>query len=417
MTFLQANGLDPQALDLEALLTAFREDMDRGLAGKGPLPMLPAGFPLRAKIPTDCTLPAFDVGGTNVRSARIRFDARGQASVESIRRGQMPGASGRVDATAFYAALCDILAPNLRAGEAFGYCFSYPIDAEGKLLFWTKHIDAPEIVGTSVVQGLEAALAARGLPQTSGIVLNDTVAALLAAYTHPMTEPCAGSVGFILGTGTNTAYAERAERITKAPHLPKGCLIPINCESGNFHRFPRSTFDDRYEQATPSHGHAQWERCISGAHLGALGTHLLHAAAEAGHFSPTLREALLARTFDTIELSALCAGEATTGLELSTREAETLTELLTPLYARAARFTAINIAAAALHAAEAQGARDGTIRINADGSTLWKTACVPFLDWIRRDLDALLKSRGFDYTIIRIDEAPLIGAAMAVPEQ
>ena len=82
------------------------------------------------------------------------------------------------------------------------------------------------------------------------------------------------------------------------------------------------------------------------------------------------------------------------------------------MYERAARFAAINVAAAALQSADARGARSGTIRINADGSTFWKTASIPFVDVMSEQLTRLLRPRGFDFEIVRIADAPLIGAAL-----
>lgn len=412
MGFLQDNGLDPQGLDAEAILRDFREDMGRGLSGQGPLPMLPAAFPLRGDLPRNREIPAFDVGGTNIRSARIRFGAQGEPTLLNQVRGFMPGSRGAVDHETFYRVLCDVLLPNVRPGEPVGYCFSYPVDALGTLLFWSKNIQAPSIVGSNVVRGLEGALAARGAPDCSVRVLNDTVAALLAAYAHRADAPCAGYVGFILGTGTNTAYAETVERIVKAPGLPRGCHVPVNCESGNFTRFPRSRFDERYEAAN-GNGRAQWERCISGVHLGPLGTEILHAAAEAGLFSPGLRDAVLSRAFTNVELDGFCSGKTPDALYCTADEARKVRALIRPMYERAAKFAAINIAAAALRSAEARDMRSGTFRINADGSTFWKTACVPFVGLVRAQLDALLAPRGFSYEIVRIDDAPLIGAALA----
>ena len=413
MTFLQANGFDEKVEKAEEILKAFREEMTRGLLGEGRLPMLPAGFAMSEKTPCACDLPAFDVGGTNTRSARVRFDETGVPTIQNQLKGFMPGSRGEVGPEAFYRILCDVLAPNLRAGEHLGFCFSYPVDAAGTLLYWTKHIQAPALSGTNVVAGLAAALEGRAIRNVSIRVLNDTVAALLAAYAHQTSETRAAYVGFILGTGTNTAYAESSGRILKCPTLPPGAMIPINCESGNFANFPLSRFDERHE-AVSGNGRAIWERCISGVHLGGLGTEILHAAAESTElFSAGLRDDVLSRTFTNIELDNFCAGTSPDLFACSATEAETIRSLLCPMYERAARFAAINMAAAALQSAEARGARGGVCRINADGSTFWKTACVPFREIVRAQLEALLKPRGFSAEIVQIADAPLIGAAIA----
>lgn len=411
MGFLQDNGFDPWAIDAKALLEAFLDEMEAGLRGEGGLPMLPADLRLPDGAIRNVEVPAFDVGGTNTRSARIRFGSDGAATVGGLLCGHMPGSHGFVTHAEFYRILCDVLTPNVRPGETLGYCFSYPVDEAGRLLYWTKGIQAEDIVGTNVRDGLADALAARGLPGCEVRVLNDTVATLLAVYALAGTEDCAGAVGFILGTGSNTAYAERAERIAKRPGLAPG-FVPVNCESGNFSRFPRSTFDEAYERASGT-GRGLWERSMSGINLGALGTLILRGAAQAGLLSPGLRDAVNARDFTNIELDDYCAGRRDDVLPCNAADARSVRALLLPLYERAALFAAIDIAAAAVSSARAKGRRSGRIRVNADGSTFWKTACIPFVDRVRGHLEALLGPRGYDCEIVRVDDAPLVGAAIA----
>lgn len=415
MQFLLENGFDVTVSAAETILADFRDEMRKGLAGEGTLPMLVSPFPMRQRPPRDCEVPAFDVGGTNVRSARVVFNAGGRAEIRNMLRGRMPGSQGLVDKAAFYKTLCDVLQPNIRAGETMGYCFSYPATNDGTLLFWTKGIQAPGIVGTNVVKGLTEALDAAGIPGCRMTILNDTVAALLAACTYrpDAEETCAGHVGFILGTGTNAAYGERGALISKHPGLDPEMLYPVNCESGNFTRFPRSRFDELYE-AESGNGKGVWERCFSGVHLGPLGTIILREAAGAGLLSPGVSDFVRSRTFTNPELDDFCAGRTPDLFPCGADEAATLVKLIRPIYIRAARFAAVNVAAAALQAADARGAYTGTFRINIDGSTFWKTAAVPFLHLFTEQLTALLRPRSFSSRIIHIDDAPLIGAALAV---
>ncbi len=135
MTFLLEKGLNPEALDLQALLEAFIHEMALGLCGEGTLPMIPSGLTLSETQPKNKTIPAFDVGGTNTRSARVCFDEQGRATFQNLLRGAMPGTKGTVDAKTFYHSLCETLSPNVKAGERIGFCFSYPITEKGELLF------------------------------------------------------------------------------------------------------------------------------------------------------------------------------------------------------------------------------------------------------------------------------------------
>ena len=414
MTYLRDNGLDWRAIDAEALLEAFLEAMDAGLRGEpDALPMLPAAFLLTDRPLRDVEVPTFDVGGTNTRSARVRFDAEGRPSVLGLRKGGMPGSRGAVSLEAFYAQLLEVLTPNIRPGESLGYCFSYPVDLQGRLLFWTKGIQADSVVGSNVVAGLADALEANGRPGCVVRVLNDTVATLLAAQAMPGSEACAGLVGFILGTGSNTAYAERTERVPKCPGLAPGAYVPINCESGNFAHFPRSRFDEEYEAAS-GNGRGLWERTLSGVNLGALGTIVLRDAARDGILRGRRGAAAQTQADPNSALDDFGAGRTPDVFPCAdAQEAETVRALLRPLYERAAVFAAIDIAAAALASARARGRDKGLIRVNADGSTFWKTACVPFVSMVGRTLDALLAPRGFAHEIVRVEDAPLIGAALA----
>lgn len=414
MEFLKAHGLDPDALNPETLLADFRDELRSGLAGEGPVPMIPAGFCLSCSRPQNTTIPAFDVGGTNTRSARIHFDAMGVPTVQNQINGLMPGSREAVDYTDFYRQLCEVLVPNIHANERLGYCFSYPVDSEGKLAFWTKSIQAPSILGTHVGKDLQAALAERGIKHCDVRVLNDTVAVLLAAYAHHCDHACAGYVGFILGTGMNISYAEHARNIPKYTGTAEG-FMPINCEAGNITKFPHSDFDLRYE-AQSGDGHAQLERCCSGVHLGPICTEVLRSAADVGLLSASVREQVMNNVYPNVDLDRFCAGTSPDVIQCSEKEAETIRSLVSAVFRRSATFSSVMIAAAALASAEARGETSGLLRINIDGSTFWKTATVPFVDLVKQHLTALLEPRGFTYEIVRIKDAPLIGAALAAHE-
>lgn len=61
-------------------------------------------------------------------------------------------------------------------------------------------------------------------------LVNDTVATLAACRYQDQDT----MLGVILGTGSNGAYVERAERVhNAAKKLPEGANMIINCEWGN----------------------------------------------------------------------------------------------------------------------------------------------------------------------------------------
>jgi len=82
------------------------------------------------------------------------------------------------------------------------------------------------------------------------------------------------------------------------------------------------------------------------------------------------------------------------------------------VYERAAVLTAVNLASAILKTGEGRDpARP--VCVNLDGSTYYRTLTADFQNLVRRELKALLAPRGIAYELIRVDESPVIGAAVA----
>jgi hexokinase len=51
--------------------------------------------------------------------------------------------------------------------------------------------------------------------------------------------------------------------------------------------------------------------------------------------------------------------------------------------------------------------------VNVDGSTYYKTLTADFQNRVQQELSSLLKPRGISYELIKVDESPVIGAAVA----
>ena len=83
-----------------------------------------------------------------------------------------------------------------------------------------------------------------------------------------------------------------------------------------------------------------------------------------------------------------------------------------PLYERAAVLTAVNLASAII---KTGAGRDPArpVCVNVDGSTYYRTLTADFQNLVQRELKALLAPRGIAYELIRVDESPVIGAAVA----
>ncbi|MBR2488518.1 MAG: hexokinase, partial [Kiritimatiellae bacterium] len=202
--FLADNGFVTAAeLDRQALTASLLSEMEKGLKGeKSSLLMIPAYVGVDGRIPQGSKAIVLDAGGTNFRGGVVSIPPK----VEEKQNQPMPGTHGHVGEDEFYDAFAkEIKRLDGKATvEKVGWCFSYPAestpDLDAKLLRWTKNVDAPEIVGQNV--GAEL------LKRTGGksiAVVNDTVATLLAAKATEGDKTYSSYIGFILGTGTNTA--------------------------------------------------------------------------------------------------------------------------------------------------------------------------------------------------------------------
>ena len=422
VTFLKQNGLDVEGIDREALLSTFEEEMEAGLAGKpSSLMMIPSFISIDKPVKTDTPVVVLDAGGTNLRAAVVKIDAQGKAEIGAFFKRPMPGTQGEVTAEGFYDAFADFLMPIIAESESIGFCFSYPAeimpDCDARLIRWSKQIQVPSVVGTMIGSGLLSHLAQRGYKRRV-VILNDTVATLLAGKSAGVARDYSAYVGFILGTGTNTAYVEQNARITKRSDLDKAGSMVINVESGAFRRVQQSTFDKAMDAATNDCGHYSFEKMISGAYLGWLGFVVLGEAAKAGFFSvPAAAKIASWKRVSNKDLDDFCgaapdADNPFLDAAFSAQDRETVVRLCTPVYERAAVLTAVNIASAILKT----GAGNDPARpvcVNVDGSTYHRTRTAQFRNRVQDELRQMLAPRGIAYELIRVDESPVIGAAVA----
>ncbi len=420
--FLSTNGLCLAELNPEAMLRAFDAEMTRGLDGApDALPMIPAFVTIDRPVPADTRVAVLDAGGTNLRVATVVFDAQGKPHIEDYTRHRMPGTQGEVTVDAFYDGFADLLAPLAAKVACIGFCFSYVAeitpDCDARLLRWTKQIKAPGVVNTMVGSNVRARLALRGCDRPI-TVLNDTVATLLAGKSAGMAHHYASYVGFILGTGTNTAYVERNANIRKRNDLDAQGAMIINVESGSFSKVPQSRFDQLFDATTADCCSYTFEKMIAGAYLGGLGGTILKEAAKASLFTPATAQAVLTMpTPSSKDLNLFCQNpwlppETFAALPMTEDDRRTALELCLAVYTRAALLTAVNIAAAVI--------RSGTgidplhpVAVNIDGSTYYRTTAASFASRVQGHLRDLLGPRGLHYELISVDEAPIIGAAVA----
>jgi hexokinase len=289
--FINRNRLATDGISHTTIIKDLINEMEKGLAGnKSSLAMLPSYIHTDFSLPLNTPVIALDAGGTNFRVAVISFRENNRIDIEDYQTYMMPGIESAVCKKEFFNIIADYVKPLLSRSERIGFCFSYPVEIssnnDGRLLYFTKEIKAPEVIGSYICRSLRETLAGKGFnDRWSFTLLNDTVATLLAGKADSASSAYDSYIGFILGTGSNTAYIEDGSKILKDPSLSgKGYQI-VNAESGMFNLIPRSKIDEEFDGKTNDPGNYIFEKMVSGAYLGQLSLEYLKSAADYGLFS------------------------------------------------------------------------------------------------------------------------------------
>ncbi len=419
--WLKEQRVAADAYDADQLLNRFIGEMEKGLNGEaGSLAMIPAYVGTDGTVPINKPVAVIDAGGTNLRICIARFNEAREIELAHFSKQPMPGRDREISAAEFYSVLAEALVPLAGQFESIGFCFSYPAailpDFDGRLLHWTKEIKIPELVGKHIGSGLIEELEMHGVFGKNVVVLNDTVACLLAGLAKGQTFNASSYIGFILGTGTNTAYVEKNENIGKlAGYLGGGSQV-INVESGGFAAFKRGACDLAIDDESENPGGHVFEKVISGVYMGALTLGLLQALIDTNRFSDAGAAALsVMNELSTIHIDNLLAENGRdTGVLGSEAFTDSDREIMKTVFAsvvdRAALLTAVNIAAAVVKSGAGRSA-ENPVCVNIDGSTYYKT--FGLADKVQAHLKQLLGARGLHIRCIQVDDAPVVGAAIA----
>jgi hexokinase len=415
--FLRDNNFKT-SMDVDAILDNFFEEMDAGLAGDASsLQMIPSYLDIDKKVPVNKPVIVLDAGGTNFRICLVSFDEHGTPTISSFKKRQMPGIDKEISKEEFFTTIADILKPYLSKADNIGFCFSYATEilpnGDGKLLTWSKEVKIPELVGEYVGSGIINALGKLGKDHNI-VLLNDTIATLLSGKMVGFSSYYSSYIGFILGTGTNTAYVDTNANISKLTGLPEGAQA-VNVESGCFSKAPSSDFDDSLNDKTDNPSQYRFEKMISGAYMGSLGLEMLQKASNVGLMSKDAAKEILNWKFlSTKELDDFVGDPSVDGIFnkpiFTDSDKEFIYHFGAAITKRSAVLTAINISAAAIKCGKGQSPLT-PLCINVDGSTFYKTNHLASIaeEYLRKILD----NRGIYYKITKIDDSPIIGAAIA----
>ncbi|KAJ5632630.1 HexokinaseN-terminal [Penicillium lividum] len=285
-----------------------------------------------------------------------------------------------------------------------GFTFSFPVRQNGinsgTLIRWTKGFNIPDAVGHDVCALLQSAIDDLDLPVRVAALVNDTVGTLMArSYTSP--GETGTLLGAIFGTGTNGAYVEKIENISKLQHMKDahfdtttGEMI-INAEWGSFDNqlsvLPNTVYDRDLDADSNNPGIQMFEKRVSGMFLGEILRRTLlalHKNPDVGIFKSASKaslssDALLYRQWglDTSLLSAVEADKSTDMIDIKTalkdhlnienasnEDCEAVKILTHAIGKRAARLSAVAIAAVLIHTGKLQ--TDDIVDVGVDGSVV-----------------------------------------------
>ena len=418
-TFLKNHKLLSSGINTDDLVKIFTEDMNLGLEGReGALRMIPTYIEADNDFITDIPVLAIDAGGTNFRASLISITSSGKIETGDTVICPMPGLEREISSKEFFTTIADYIRPLAAKVDRIGFCFSYPTeilpDKDGRLLQFCKEVKAKEVEGQLIGKNLLETLGSR---EKQIVLLNDTVATLLAGKSASIGRSYDSYIGYILGTGTNTCYIEKNGNILKNRGLNHEKSQIINIESGDFGRPPRTDLDILFDKTTTNPGSYKFEKMFSGGYFGGLCLFILKAAAGEDVFSSQTGKELFKidelTSWDANSYVAEQAAQENPLVEsiINPNDAESCKIIIDALIDRAAKLVAASMSAVILKCGKGKSP-EKPILITVEGTTFYKLHNFRsrFEDYLNEYLTGNRK-RYAEFT--EVAQSSLIGAALA----
>ena len=417
--FLKEHKLRSDDIDIRSIIDSFTSEMEKGLNGEdSSLKMILTYIEAENKFKVDVPVLAIDAGGTNFRAAMVSFSSTGKMEISNWVNEKMPGLAGEISKDEFFNTMAQYVRPIAEKVGSIGFCFSYPTeilpDKDGRLIHFTKEVQAPGVAGQLIGKNLLAAL---GMPEKQIVILNDTVATLLAGKSASLGHSYDSFIGYILGTGTNTCYIESNSNIQKNKNLDPSKSQIINMESGNFDKAPRTDIDMFFDKSTTNPGSQTFEKMISGGYFGNLCLFAIKSAAREGVFTSETALQLMA-------LNDLASEEADLFLTVTASDRGPLyscikdadddkrcIRIINCILDRAALLVAANLVAVVLKTGKGK-TKENPILITVEGSTFFKLHNMK--DLIYKYFREFLTGDNERYAeFMDVKHASLVGAALS----
>jgi hexokinase len=343
----------------------------------------------------------FDLGGTNFRVASIAVTDKSTITGMAEKDITEMKKAGFSKEDLFKSQMAVLKEVNVSENTAIGYCFSYPAkslpDGDAELVQWTKGVSIDKMEGKPIGKPLLEYLNTTTNKSFTGIkVVNDTITSLFAGLLNPGYD---AYIGLIVGTGTNMASFFPSAFIPKIKDM-KGWSgeTPVNLESGNFHPPHLTKMDEVVDAGSNNAGYHQFEKAVSGMYLGEV-------------FKAAFPQDTFDANFSAVDLTRMINNPADYKPEY--------VEVAFQIYERSAKLVAASIAGLvkSLHATNASLR---TVQVLAEGSLYWskiKTGKPAYAEMVNQYVASTLEVlgiKGVKVTISQMENANLIGAAMAV---
>jgi hexokinase len=267
-----------------------------------------------------------------------------------------------------------------------------------------------ELIGKNLLEAL-------GTPDKQIVLLNDTVATLLAGKSSSHVKNYDSYIGYILGTGTNTCYIENNKNILKKPDLDPDKNQIINMETGNFGKGPRADLDIAFDNTTGTPGSYTFEKMFSGGYFGGLCLSVLKTAANEEVFSGETANNILSLDELTVEELNRFVSQSTESREplyscmANKEDEETCMGIIEGLIDRSAKLVAANLSSVVLKTGKGKSA-DRPILITIEGTTFYKLHKLkPLFEKHMNEYLSGEKQRYVEFN--QVENSSLVGAALA----
>ena len=416
-SFLKYHRMSVDDVVIEEVCESMLSEMESGLRGEeSSLEMIPTYVDVPERVAPLDPVVVIDAGGTNFRAALAQFSESGEFQVQSVIKTKMPGTRHYLGKDEFFLAMAEIVRDLVEKSDKIGFCFSYPTEIypnrDGRLIRFVKEIKAPEVEGELIGENLLATLGVK----KKIVVLNDTVATLLAGKAASVKRSYSSYIGFILGTGCNGCYIESCHNIGKLCEN-MGHQI-INAELGNFNKLDQGLIDLALDEGTDNPGINSFEKMISGGYLGNLVLRTLQKAADEKIIDKETGKGLKKISkIDTSDLNDFLispkGGNILAGVcgEKGTDSREIFYYIAMNLVKRAAKLAAAALSALCVKSG-AGTSGSSPVCITAEGSTFYmlKNLREYTLHYLKHYLAG---QKGIYSEIISVDDATFKGAAIA----